>query len=48
VSSTTSEQKNKMKKKQIRKMVDVHLLATDALVIFGSNVFCNTTSTPLL
>jgi len=32
-------------KKQRKKKVDVHSLATDALVIFWRSVFCNTTST---
>jgi hypothetical protein len=32
-SSTTSEQKIGMKNKQIKRKVDVHLLATDALVL---------------
>jgi hypothetical protein len=35
--------KTRVKKKQIKKKVDVHLLATDALVIFWSSIFYNTT-----
>jgi hypothetical protein len=31
-----------VKNKQRKKKFDVHLLATDALVIFWRNVFCNT------
>jgi G:T-mismatch repair DNA endonuclease (very short patch repair protein) len=45
-----------VKNKQIKKKVDVHLLATNALVFLEecflqhhfSNVFCNTISAPLL
>jgi hypothetical protein len=52
-SSTTSKQKNKNEKEANQKKVVVHLLATNALVIFWRNVFCNTTlatssATPLL
>jgi predicted NAD/FAD-binding protein len=43
-SSTTSERKNKSEKEENKKKVDVHLLATNALVIFWRSVFCNTTS----
>jgi hypothetical protein len=44
-SSITSEQKNKNEKEANKKKVDVHLLVTNALVNFWSNVFYNTTST---
>jgi len=42
-----------VEKKQIKKKVDVHLLATNALVSFWRNIFCNTIlatfyATPLL
>jgi hypothetical protein len=45
-----------VKNKQIKRKVDVHLLAIDALVFLEerflqhhfNNVFCNTVSTPLL
>jgi hypothetical protein len=42
-SSTTSEQKNKSEKETNKKKVDVHLLATNALVFFGGAFF----ATPL-
>jgi hypothetical protein len=42
-SSTTSERKNKSEKEENKKKVDVHLLATNALVIFWRSIFCNTT-----
>jgi hypothetical protein len=35
----------RVKNKQRKKKVDVHLFAIDAHVIFWSNVFCNTTAT---
>jgi hypothetical protein len=38
-------QGNKNEKEAKKKKVDVHLLTTYALVIFWSNIFCNTTST---
>jgi hypothetical protein len=42
-SATLMEKKTRVKKKQRKKKVDVHLLATFALVIFWRSVFCNTT-----
>jgi hypothetical protein len=55
LSSTTSEQKIGVKNKQIERNVDVHLLATNALVFLEerflqhhfSNVFYNIASTHL-
>jgi hypothetical protein len=38
------EKKTRVKKKQIKIKVDVHLFATNALVIFWRSIFCNTTS----
>jgi hypothetical protein len=35
---------NKSEKEAKKKKVDVHLLATNALIIFWMNIFCNTTS----
>jgi hypothetical protein len=35
----------KEKEAKKKKKVDVHLLATNALVIFWMSIFCNTTST---
>jgi hypothetical protein len=48
-SSTISEKKTRVKNKKIKRKVDVHLLATDALVFLEecflqhhfSNIFCN-------
>jgi hypothetical protein len=42
-SSTTSERKTKSKKEANKKKVDIHLLATYALVFFGGAFF----ATPL-
>jgi hypothetical protein len=38
-------EKNKSEKEAKKRKVGVHLLATNALVIFWRSVFCNTTST---
>jgi hypothetical protein len=42
-SFVTSEKNNKSEKEAKKKKVDVHLLATNALVIFWRSIFSNTT-----